>query len=68
MKFMTQKKFFLRTAMAVTLAASMGATGWTQSESAQDKATPLSKVERLNRAPVSKDVLKVTFYRTESTS
>jgi len=67
MKFMTQKQLFLRTAVAVTLAASMAATGWTQSESAQDKATPLSKVERLNRAPVSKDVLKVTLPRPVET-
>jgi zinc protease len=67
MKFMTQKQLFLRTAVAVALAASMAATGRTQSESAQDKATPLSKVERLNRAPVSKDVLKVTLPRPVET-
>lgn len=67
MNFMTEKKFLVRAAMAVALAASMTATGWSQSESAQDKATPLSKVERLNRAPVSKTVLKVTLPRPVET-
>jgi zinc protease len=65
MKFKTRTTFFLRTTVALTFALSMAATGWTQGqgESAQDKATPLSKVERLNRAPVSKEVLKVTLPR-----
>src|SRR5215831_4713726 len=44
--------------------------GWTGAASAQDEehSTDTSKVERKNRAPVSKDVLKVTLPRaTEAT-
>jgi zinc protease len=39
------------------------ATGWSQGESAQDKSIPTSKVERLNRAPVSKEILQVKLPR-----
>jgi zinc protease len=39
------------------------ATGWSQGESAQDKSIPTSKVERLNRAPVSKEILRVKLPR-----
>jgi zinc protease len=48
------------TAAAVVCAM---ATGWSQSESAQDKSIPTSKVERLNRAPVSKEILRVKLPR-----
>src|SRR5215831_14651761 len=44
--------------------------GWTGAASAQDEehSTDTSKVERKNRAPVSKDILKVTLPRaTEAT-
>src|SRR6202047_4571294 len=43
-------------------------TGWSQGESAQDKSIPTSKVERLNRAPVSKEVLKVKLPRPIETT
>ena len=46
------------------------AFGWTGAASAQDEehSTDTSKVERKNRAPVSKDILKVTLPRaTEAT-
>ncbi|MBY0374303.1 MAG: insulinase family protein [Bryobacteraceae bacterium] len=45
------------------------ATMWAQEPAAQaeDKETPLSKVERKNRAPVSKEVLKVTLPRAFET-
>src|SRR6202165_5748534 len=46
----------MATAAAMVLAAT---TGWSQGESAQDKSIPTSKVERLNRAPVSKEILQV---------
>src|SRR5216684_362832 len=48
------------TAIAILAAA---ATGWTQGESPQDKSIPTSKVERLNRAPVSKEILQVKLPR-----
>ena len=51
--------FLVGTATAVALAAAIATTGWTQGESGQDKSIPTSKVERLNRAPVSKEILKV---------
>ena len=54
---------FSMQAAAVILASALAATGWGQGESANDKSIPTSKVERLNRAPVSKDVLKVKLPR-----
>lgn len=60
-------KFSIRAAAAVLLAAALSTTGWSQGESAQDKSIPTSKVERLNRAPVSKDVLKVNLPRPVET-
>jgi zinc protease len=50
---------------AATAAAVVATTsaGWSQSESAQDKSIPTSKVERLNRAPVSKEILQVSLPR-----
>jgi zinc protease len=55
-------RFLVCTVTAATMFAST-ATGWTQSESAQDKSIPTSKVERLNRAPVSKEILQVKLPR-----
>ena len=52
-----------RAAVAVILSAFLAATGWGQGESANDKSIPTSKVERLNRAPVSKDILNVKLPR-----
>ena len=46
----------------------MPAAGWSQVDSGQDKAIPPSKVERLNRAPVSKEILKVTLPRPVETT
>src|SRR5580698_8623000 len=56
-------RFSVQAVAAVILAAALTATGWTQGESANDKSIPTSKVERLNRAPVSKDILKVKLPR-----
>ncbi len=55
--------FSRQAAAAVILAAALAATGWSQGEPAHDKSIPTSKVERLNRAPVSKDILKVKLPR-----
>jgi len=60
-------RFSVRAASAVVLAIALAATGWGQGESAQDKSIPTSKVERLNRAPVSKDILKVKLPRPVET-
>jgi zinc protease len=48
------------TAAAMILANS---AAWSEGDSAQDKSIPTSKVERLNRAPVSKEILKVKLPR-----
>ena len=53
----------MRASAAVILAAALAATGWSQGDAAHDKSIPTSKVERLNRAPVSKDILKVKLPR-----
>ena len=50
------------------LALSTATTGWSQGESPQDKSIPTSKVERLNRAPVSKEILKVKLPRPIETT
>ena len=53
-------RFSIRAAWALILAASLATAGWSQGgDAAHDKSIPTSKVERLNRAPVSKDILKV---------
>jgi zinc protease len=44
------------------------ASAWGQGGSTDDKSIPTSKVERLNRAPVSKDILKVTLPRPMETT
>ena len=63
MKRKASTKFSTRAAAAILLAAVISTSGWSQGESAQDKSIPTSKVERLNRAPVSKDILKVNLPR-----
>src|ERR1039457_2711396 len=63
MRLTLQTKFLLHVVIALTMFATMPATGWSQVDTGQDKAIPTSKVERLNRAPVSKDILKVTLPR-----
>ncbi len=67
MRCNTAMKFLLRTATALALTAALAAPAWSQGESAQDKSTPASKVVRLNRAPVSKQILKVTLPRPVET-
>jgi len=60
-------KFLLHAAVAIALAGTAAATGWCQADSGQDKAIPTSKVERLNRAPVSREILSVTLPRPVET-
>jgi len=45
--------------VACGLALVVAAPAFAQAGGGQDKSVPLSKVERLNRAPVSKEILKV---------
>ena len=52
----TQATGWLLTAAAVL---GFAAPGWTQAPQAESKGVPLSKVERKNRAPVSKEILRV---------
>ena len=56
-------RFSAQAAAAVILAATLAVSGWSQGDPAQDKSIPTSKVERLNRAPVSKEILKVKLPR-----
>jgi zinc protease len=56
----------IKSLICVAAAAAMivaSSAAWSQGDSAQDKSIPTSKVERLNRAPVSKDILKVKLPR-----
>src|SRR6202022_2085594 len=62
MRFNVRMKTLLSAATTVAMLAA-AATGWSQGESAQDKSIPTSKVERLNRAPVSKEILRVKLPR-----
>jgi len=57
-------------AAAIVFLGALATSGWSQGqgESAQDKSIPTSKVERLNRAPVSKDILKVKLPRPFETT
>ncbi len=55
-------------AAAALLAAALAAAGWSQGDAGQDKSIPTSKVERLNRAPVSKEILKVKLPRPIETT
>ena len=67
MKHKLKFRFLRRGSGAVLLAIALSTAGWSQGESAQDKSMPTSKVERLNRAPVSKDILKVKLPRPVET-
>jgi zinc protease len=58
----------VRAALTFVLAAAVTTTGWSQAPTADDKSIPASKVERLNRAPVSKEILKVTLPRPIETT
>ena len=55
-------------AAAFILAAALAAAGWSQGTTGDDKSIPTSKVERLNRAPVSKDILSVKLPRPLETT
>jgi zinc protease len=61
-------RFLMQAAVAVILATALAATGWSQGGAADDKSIPTSKVERLNRAPVSKDILNVKLPRPIETT
>jgi zinc protease len=61
-------KFSIQAAAAVILATTFTVAGWAQGAPADDKSIPTSKVERLNRAPVSKDILKVKLPRPVETT
>jgi zinc protease len=63
---MTQTSL-LRAAAATILAAGISTAAWGQGDPAQDKSMPSGKVERLNRAPVSKEILKVKLPRPVET-
>jgi zinc protease len=67
MRRRTRMELLMQTAMAVALSAAITPAGWSQGETGQDKSTPTSKVERLNRAPVSKEILKVKLPRPVET-
>jgi zinc protease len=56
-------RFWMHATAALILAATLATAARGQGQSADDKSIPTSKVERLNRAPVSKDVLKVKLPR-----
>jgi zinc protease len=62
MRFNGRMKSLMWTATTAAVMAAT-ATGWSQSEPVQDKSIPTSKVERLNRAPVSKEILRVKLPR-----
>lgn len=68
MRVRVSRKFVIGNAMLVALVAAMAATSWGQAEQGQDKSIPTSKVERLNRAPVSKEILKVKLPRPVETT
>ncbi len=63
MRFKSTFKLAMQAVTAILLAVALSTSGFSQGESAQDKSIPTSKVERLNRAPVSKDILKVKLPR-----
>src|ERR1700731_2981591 len=62
MKFISKMKPLMWTATACAMVVA-AATGWSQGDSGQDKSIPTSKFERLNRAPVSKEILQVKLPR-----
>jgi len=68
MRFNSSFKFPMQLAAAVILSAALSGVAWSQNAPAtDDKSIPTSKVERLNRAPVSKDILKVKLPRPVET-
>ena len=70
MKCQMRSRLSMQAAAIAVMAAVFAATGsaQTQNDAAHDKSLPTSKVERLNRAPVSKDILKVKFPRPIETA
>jgi zinc protease len=60
--------FLTRTSAAFALAAALSVPALGQGGPGDDKSIPTSKVERLNRAPVSKEILKVTLPRPIETT
>jgi zinc protease len=62
------KRFSAQVAVVVILSGALAATGWGQGQAGDDKSIPTSKVERLNRAPVSKDILQVKLPRPVETT
>jgi zinc protease len=68
MRFQWNLKLMTQLAAAVILSAALSGAAWSQNAPAtDDKSIPTSKVERLNRAPVSKDILKVKLPRPVET-
>jgi len=61
-------RFWMRATAAAILAAASVAPAWSQGDSATDKSIPTSKVERLNHAPVSKEILNVKLPRPIETT
>lgn len=61
-------KSWARAIALVAVAALTAVCAQAQNAPADDKSIPTSKVERLNRAPVSKDILKVTLPRPTETT
>jgi zinc protease len=62
-------KFLTGASAALVLCAGLTSSAWAQGgAAADDKSIPTSKVERLNRAPVSKEILKVTLPRPFETT
>jgi zinc protease len=53
----------MQAAWILIFAASVAVPGRSQAPNADDKSIPTSKVERMNRAPVSKEILKVKLPR-----
>src|SRR5258708_9260835 len=58
-----KKRSSIQTAALVIFWAAFAASAWSQGGAADDKSIPTSKVERLNRAPVSKEILQVKLPR-----
>ncbi len=56
-------RFSVRSIAAAFLTVAFAAAGWGQGAPDADKSIPTSKVERLNRAPVSKEILQVKLPR-----
>ena len=65
MRFRPSMKFATAKIILIAMATALAPSAWGQNsaEQAQDKSIPTSKVERLNRAPVSKQILNVKLPR-----